>query len=327
MVSVERLEKIVALLLVHAQKGITVSELADACSVPLGVMQRDLKTLLTSPELQLPLYTDHDELTNETEDVLVRSEVRWYLLDREGINPLIRLSVEEGLEILEVLNFLKDSPEKEHLYEKILANFPLEKESSSRYIKGNMNPLYPMDPELFSLIESAVLKEKRIAIRYIGKEKEIHLNPLGLTYYSRLRGWYLVAEQEGKTKTFNVNKIQAVRKLQESFKYPEGFSLQTWFAPRWGMEYGEPFNVKVRFYNRSQTMSKVKKDVAHRQCKLTEENGALIFEDRIIGRNEFIAWILGFGSAAEVLEPQELRKEISERIREVLTRYNTSSEK
>ncbi len=339
MISVEHLEKIIALLLVHSQKGITVSALADACGIPLGILQQDLKAILNSTELQLPIYTDQDEAYREgvrdsdsaesareedcdSEALLVNPHVRWYLLEREGVNPLIHLNTEEGLAILGALNLLKDSPEKDLLHEKILANFPLEKESSSRYIKGNMAPLRPIDPELFSLIESAVLQERRVAISYEGKEEEIFLDPLGLAYYSRLRCWYLVAQQTAIIKTFHLNKILRVSKLKEKFTYPEGFSLKKWFAPRWGMEYGEPFEVKVRFYNRSQTISKLKKDVAHRQSRLTEEeNGSVLFEDRIIGKNEFIAWILGFGSAAEVLEPLELRKEILARIQAALGRY------
>lgn len=88
------------------------------------------------------------------------------------------------------------------------------------------------------------------------------------------------------------------------------------------MEYGEPFEVKVRFSNRSQTISKLKKDIAHREARITEEeNGSVLFEDRIIGKNEFIAWILGFGSAPEALEPLALRKEILRRIQEALARY------
>jgi predicted DNA-binding transcriptional regulator YafY len=68
----------------------------------------------------------------------------------------------------------------------------------------------------------------------------------------------------------------------------------------------------------------MKKDVAHRKCRLTkEESGSILFEDEIIGKNEFIAWVLGFGSAAEVLEPPELREDILRRIQEALDRYTS----
>lgn len=321
MKSVERLEKIMALLLAHSEKGLTVRELANACSVSLGTMQQDLKALLYSSS-GFPIYTDHDESSEDSDQALLQPDVRWFLLDREGENPLIHLNIEEGLALLGALSFVKDSPEKKRLHEKILANFPLAQESTSRYIKGNMVPLHPIDPERFSLIESAILQEKKLAIRYTGKEKRIELEPLGLVYYSRLRCWYLVACQEHQIKTYHLSKVQEVERLNDPFQYPKEFTLKTWFEPRWGMEYGETYEVKVRFQNRSQTFSKLKKDVAHRTCRLTEdEEGSLLYEDRIIGKHEFIAWVLGFGSAAEILEPPELREEIRKRIQEALERY------
>jgi predicted DNA-binding transcriptional regulator YafY len=48
---------------------------------------------------------------------------------------------------------------------------------------------------------------------------------------------------------------------------------------------------------------------------------SLLYEDTIIGKNEFMAWVLGFGSAAEVLEPKDLREEILTRVKNTLARY------
>jgi predicted DNA-binding transcriptional regulator YafY len=89
------------------------------------------------------------------------------------------------------------------------------------------------------------------------------------------------------------------------------------------MEFGKPMAVKVRFCDRAHTLDKLKKDVAHRSsCRLRkEQDTSWIMEDIIIGQNEFITWLLGFGSAAEVLEPQELRMKIQERVRQALSLY------
>ena len=133
----------------------------------------------------------------------------------------------------------------------------------------------------------------------------------------------MVASADGIYKAFSLNNLQEIRELAGSFVYPEDFSLKDWLAPRWGMEFGEPLQVKVRFINRSQTFAKVRKDLAHRHCILREENGGetLLYEDTVIGKNEFIAWLLGFGSAAEVLEPQTLRDDITARVRATLANY------
>lgn len=153
--------------------------------------------------------------------------------------------------------------------------------------------------------------------------RKITVDPLGIVYYSRLRYWYLAARQGGIIKTYHLNNVQEVQETNEPFVYPEGFSLKGWFGPRWGMEYGELIRVKVRFLNRAQTLAKVRKDVAHRASELTTlEDGAILFQDSIIGSNEFITWVLGFGSAAEILEPVELRELILNRVRETLQNYH-----
>ena len=155
--------------------------------------------------------------------------------------------------------------------------------------------------------------------------RKITVDPLGIVYYSRLRYWYLAARQGDIIKTYHLNNIQEVHETNEAFVYPEGFSLKTWFGPRWGMEYGDLIGVKVRFLNRAQTWAKVRKDVAHRTSELAVlEDGSLLFQDNIIGVNEFITWVLGFGSAAEILEPIELRELILKRVRETLGNYKAS---
>lgn len=103
---------------------------------------------------------------------------------------------------------------------------------------------------------------------------------------------------------------------------------QLWLGPRWGMEYGDLIRVKVRFLNRSQTVAKLRKDVAHRSSELTTlEDGSILLQDNIIGVNEFITWVLGFGSAAEIIEPVELRELILDRIRKTLGNYKAEVSK
>ena len=40
------------------------------------------------------------------------------------------------------------------------------------------------------------------------------------------------------------------------------------------------------------------------------EDGGIVYETTVSGREEFNRWILGFGPAAEILEPQSARREI-----------------
>ncbi len=316
---IDRMGKIMALLEVHPE-GLSGSTLADRCGVPWGTMKQDLKVLASSIDTTFPLYTDHDE-GNDDERDLFQPEVKWFMAAAEKRYTPVHLNVREGIKVLGALDYLQEENAlKERLRQKILAGFDFEEEESYRYIKGELAPLEPIQGDAFSLIENAIWKSRRIIITFNGRE--ITVDPLGIVYYSRLRLWYLVAQHGDLVKTYQLKNIQELKETSEPFVYPEGFTLKSWIGPRWGMEYGDLIRVKVRFLNRSQTLTKVHKDVAHRMSKLTTlEDGSILFQDEIIGVNEFITWVLGFGSAAEILEPVELRILILERIRETLKNY------
>lgn len=317
---IERLEKIMALIEAHPE-GLTGRALSEACGVPWGTMKQDLKALIFSPDNSIPLYTDHDESNDESGEDLLKPEVKWFLGTAEKRFTPVHLNVREALGVLGALEiFQEENTLKEGLKHKILSGFDLGEEEAYRYIKGEFTPIEPIKGEIFSRIENAIHANRRLSIDFKGRV--ITVDPIGIVYYSRLRKWYLVSRQGETIKNYNLNNIIDVIEKNEIFVYPEGFSLKTWFGSRWGMEYGELIRVKVQFLNRSQTLAKVRKDVAHRTSELTTlENGSVLFQDDIIGVNEFISWILGFGSAAEILEPVELRELILERVRKTLENY------
>lgn len=323
MLSMQRMADIIALLEAHPQ-GITVQELAEACGVPPATMGCDLETLASSPESRLPFYTDHDEEDTD-EDEIFKPHVRWFLAKTDLRFTPVYLTVPEMLIILDVLSV---HPQGSHLREslqcKIIAGFDFREAKAYRYIKGNRQPEH-VDAALIEVFDQAI-RQARI-LRMCHNERELQVLPLGLVYYSRLRRWYLVAQDAETIKTYNVAQIRQARLTAQTFAYPAEFSLAEWFAPRWGMEYGEPLTVKVRFSNRFQTFAKVRKDAAHRQTRLTlsQDGQSLIMEDVIIGKNEFCAWLLGFGSAAEVLEPESLRQEIVELAKATLMNYRVSA--
>ncbi len=334
--SLARFEKILALLEANPE-GLMGSELAEFCGVPWPVIQDDLFTIYYSGQ-NLPIYSERDgeSFERHSEDAMLspdgrdedhdeerfRSDERWFIAPRSG-NPLIHLTPEDAINLIHLLDFQpQDSTLSRRIKQKLLGHIPLPP-NRLFYIKGNMEPL-PMDQNLVLKLEAALLRSQTIEILFKGKTSIV--DPLGLVYYSRLRTWYLVARHEEVIKTYGLFKLKEVNLSGRRYVYPEDFSLKEWFKPRWGMEYGEGFNIKVRFADRAQTFAKVRKDVAHRQASLREEEGYLIFEDYIIGKNEFIAWLLGFGSAAEILEPPELRQEMKKRLQEAVARYSNKAE-
>lgn len=323
-----RMEKIIALLEANPQ-GLRGEELARRCSVPWAVMEKDLATILEATENPIPLYSEADGLRDSQ---VITPRTRWYLDTTCKRNSPVHLTIGETLQIINSLDFIQQKNKNNNyksnspkitgsLSEKLTAALDLKEQGVFRYSKGGMAPFEPIEEDCLLTVEQAINHFKKIS--FYSHAERIVCAPLGIIYYSRLRRWYLAVMVDNIIKTYSLARIQNIREEQESFTYPQDFSLREWLAPQWGMEFGKPLQVKIRFSNRAQTMAKVRKDTAHRRCRLTEEEGGktLLYEDTVIGKNEFIAWILGFGSAAEVLEPLELRRELGARIKDTLARY------
>lgn len=316
-----RIERI--LTLIEAEPGIPGRKIADACAVPWSIIQKDLDTMLLATENPIPLYTDHDadSMIDDDTDVEFTPATKWFLSTYNRKQIPLHLTIGEALHVLSSVYVGEKHPKLLSLGQKILDSFDLDNQGTFRYVKGNIASVCDVDGEALLAIEQAISRRRQIGFVY--KSLPMTADPLGIVYYSRLRQWYLAAINDGRIKTFNLSRIQDLKELPKSFIYPSDFSIKDWLAPRWGIEFGDPIKVKVRFINRAQTIPKVRKDVAHRECVLTEENGgeSLLYEDTIIGRNEFSAWVLGFGSAATVLEPLDLRDEIIARVKATLTNY------
>lgn len=313
-----RIEKIIALLQANPQ-GLTGEELARCCNVTWPVMEKDLATISEATENPIPLYSEADDLQDSQ---VITPRTRWYLDTTCQRNSPVHLTIGETLQIINSLDFIQQKSKNiGSLREKLTAALDLKEQGSFRYVKGGMAPIEPIEEDCLLTVEQAINHFKKIS--FCSNSERVVCAPLGIIYYSRLRRWYLAVMVEGIIKTYSLSRIQNIREEPESFTYPPDFSLREWLAPQWGMEFGEPLRVKIRFSDRAQTIAKVRKDTAHRNCRLTEEKGGktLLYEDTIIGKNEFIAWILGFGSAAEVLEPLELRREIEAKVKETYARY------
>ncbi len=311
--SIVRIMKTIALLAANPQ-GISGGELARVCGIPWPTLKKDLEYISQS----YPVYTDRDD-SGSDEDIF-QPDVVWYPVEPFEQYLPVTLGVQEAFVLLRALELLGESPERSRLREKLIGRLGLEPSNEYRLIKGSMVPVRPIDSEVFPILDLAVNECRQVSFSF-GERKAV-VDPLGLVFYSRLRHWYLLAREGETVKTFNLQKAANMRLTSNRFSRPD-FEIKDWMSLHWGMEYGEPMRVKVRFANRSHTFDKVRKDTAHRGSKLTvsDDGNTMLMEDTVIGFNEFVTWVLGFGSAAEVLEPPELRRAVRDRVTEVLEVY------
>lgn len=146
--------------------------------------------------------------------------------------------------------------------------------------------------------------------------------PYGLVWH---RGsLYLVAHApaHGQVRHYKVNRVQSVELDELKFNRPAEFDLERHLADSFGVwrGNGEPLRIAVRFHPSAARY--VQESQWHPSQKLTPQpDGGLLAEFALSDIEEIKHWLLSFGRAAEVLQPDELREAMVEEVRDMLEVY------
>jgi proteasome accessory factor B len=189
---------------------------------------------------------------------------------------------------------------------------------------------YASKSELIDTLRSAAeeRKEARLLYRADSDTNAIHrdVHPYGVVYH---RGsLYLVAldAAQGRIKHYKVDRVEEVEVLARPFALPEGFDLASHMASSFGVyRDGEPITIQVRFA--PSVARYVREAKWHESQELTPQaDGGVLATFKVSGSEEIKRWILGFGAKAEIVGPEELRRQVAEELRAMLSSYtNTAS--
>lgn len=136
---------------------------------------------------------------------------------------------------------------------------------------------------------------------------------------------YLVAHsrEHREVRHFKLDRISQAEGSSSPFHRPDGFDVAEHLADSFGVfrhSGGRPAVVRVLFA--ASIARYVLESKWHPSQKLSKRrDGGVLAEFRLGNTEEIKRWILGFGAAAEVLEPRELREEIRRELRESVLRY------
>ena len=110
-------------------------------------------------------------------------------------------------------------------------------------------------------------------------------------------------------RTYKVERIQSATLTQDRYEIPADFDPDAWLANSWGIWSSDstpPVRVRLRF--ESSVAHRVREAVWHRSQELTElPKGRLELVVTVAGIVEIQPWIMSWGGAVEVLEPEALR--------------------
>jgi proteasome accessory factor B len=171
------------------------------------------------------------------------------------------------------------------------------------------------DLAVFNPLSAAVLKQQVVEFTYrkpgsTGTSAR-RVRPYHLANRENL--WYLIAFDEARSalRTFAVPRISGLRVTEVTFEKPADFSPEKFFANALGVLGGEgDHRVVIRF--RADVADRVREREWHESQEMRElPGGALELRLRLGALAEVVRWALGWGEAAEVIGPPELRTEVA----------------
>ncbi len=103
-----------------------------------------------------------------------------------------------------------------------------------------------------------------------------------------------------------VDRFESVKVTSEEFEPPEHLSVDEQVSNAFGVSLEEPMDVVVRFT--AEQAPYIRERIWHPSQELEElGDGRVVLRLRAGGFYEIKSWVLSFGAAAEVLEPEALR--------------------
>lgn len=191
---------------------------------------------------------------------------------------------------------------------------------------GYLIPDEKTDMNLLETLQNAVEDKNSVDMVYYSYSSNYTGRRIVDPYlvYFRDGNYYLVGychNDEG-IREFKLTRIRDLKVTNNTFEYRNGFNFDEYRRYSFDRLRGEGhYLVKIRFAGEAARY--VKEFERYRADEIVEEgNGEIIFIKEVSMLNEIKRWVLGYGSGALVLEPEELVEEIKNEIAALRCRYD-----
>ena len=181
------------------------------------------------------------------------------------------------------------------------------------------------DLAIFNALSGAVLRQEEVEFGYRkpGETARSHrrVRPYHLAHRENL--WYLIAfdiEREAM-RTFALPRISDVTVTKQKFAKPADFSPEKFFADALGVLGGRgDHEVVIRFS--ADAADRIREREWHESQQIRElPDGRVELKLRLGALPEVERWVLGWGAAAEIIGPRELRQRVRETAAAIAAQY------
>ena len=186
----------------------------------------------------------------------------------------------------------------------------------------------PSGHQILPVLLSAMKENRRVSFlyrKYTGNVPEERiLAPYAVKEFEKR--WYVVGRVSGRDvlRVYGLDRIRDIRILEESFRVPEDFDVNSLFYNSFGVYPPEPGQQAVSvLLKTSEVEARFLRDLPlhHSQTEETGPGGCRLFRLRVIPNANFIMALCRLGSRIEVLEPEEVRRQVAEELRSAALQY------
>ncbi|AFM23517.1 helix-turn-helix transcriptional regulator [Desulfomonile tiedjei] len=310
-------------LIENYKRGLSGNELSHELGIPLRTIYRDLEAI---QEAGFPIYTEK-----------VGKSSYWKLVDtfrKDFPLPLTAtelMSLHMSRDILSIFEGTIFQESIESLFNKVKTVLSPE---TLRYLENISGRLkigfasckdFTSCREAITEISEATAKKRCVEILYKAvsarNETRRKIDPYQIWVMNG--GFYLIGfcHLRKTVRTFAMDRIKDFNVLDEQFHLPRDFNLENYLRTAFNVMRGEP--EKIRISVSSAAAHVIRERIFHPTQEVRElpDGGAEIFLNVPINY-EIISWILGFGSAARVIEPDSLKNRIRDELRAAAANYD-----
>ncbi|MBN2063010.1 MAG: WYL domain-containing transcriptional regulator [Deltaproteobacteria bacterium] len=313
-----RLLKLQVILWQYPQ-GIKVNDIARKCDISERTVYRDLKALET--ELDVPIWEEGSR----------RGIVEGYFLPPISFTPMEAMNIFLAVRAMQAMSN-QCSSDIISTFMKLNTVMPptLKKRVQDtldyieKYPKKNKTKI-----KNFEKLAEAWLSQHRVRIRFqdiTGEEPvEQVIEPYFIEPAALSRSSYVIAHSPLKRDvlTYKIDRIIGEVHIEpETYEIPSDFNVIDYLDSVWG-SYRDMEARTVRLHFNKIISKSIMETEWHPSQKIKEQpDGSIIMTLRIRPTRDFRAWVLGWGNMVEVLEPEILRKQITEIIESMKKIYS-----
>ncbi len=322
----ENLNKLILLLLDHPQ-GLHKADIARRLNVHRSTAAEYIDDL---GKMGVPVYEPFEGL---------------YAIDRDAYEVEISVNMHESLALHLAARLLTTRTDKHYPHAAsalrklggaieglapLIANHI---KQSADVLDGDDRRRDPIFMQALETLTRAWSRHRKVLLTHEMEDGSIHqytFSPYFIEPYAVGRTMHVIGYREppGKVRTFKIERIRTIELLEDSqYEIPATFDPREKLRDAWGIWFtdNEPVPVKLKF-NRK-VAPRMRETIWHyNQKPLVElESGDVIWEADVADWQEMLPWIRGWGADVEVLEPEGLRAEVIQHVRDMAFQYKIST--